>query len=123
MAEKALDEMYAIHGPKWKYIANFFPARTDINIKSRWQVHVRRASKQFIQHHKLPRIPKSIPRCSLPQSPPQLPNPAQPVEPVPAAEEAADPLWDDTEFQDYVDAAYLCPDIAPFGSEAAEWYY
>ena len=121
--DQRLDEMYAIHGPKWKYIANFFPGRTDINIKSRWQVHLRRASKQLIQGRKLPRIPKSIPCSFASQKPAVLSQPPQPADPAPAAEDPADQLWDDTEFQDYVDAAYLCPDIAPFGSEAAEWYY
>lgn len=44
--DKLLDEKYAQFGPKWKHIASFFAKRTDINIKSRWQVHLRKIRKE-----------------------------------------------------------------------------
>jgi hypothetical protein len=36
-------------GSSWKHIATFFPSRTDINIKSRWQLMQRRIKKQAVQ--------------------------------------------------------------------------
>lgn len=46
---------YKRYGPKWKFIASFFPDRTDINIKSRWQVHTRlfmRQKKSILKNQK-----------------------------------------------------------------------
>jgi hypothetical protein len=37
---------YDQFGTTWKHIAAFFPSRTDINVRSRWQVLQRRAKKQ-----------------------------------------------------------------------------
>jgi hypothetical protein len=36
-------------GTSWKHIATFFPSRTGINIKSRWQLMQRRVKKQATQ--------------------------------------------------------------------------
>lgn len=41
-----LFEAFSKYGARWKLIASFFPSRTDINIKSRWQVHFRRYIRQ-----------------------------------------------------------------------------
>lgn len=37
---------YNEYGPSWKKIASFFPTRTDINIRSRWQLKERRQKKE-----------------------------------------------------------------------------
>ena len=34
--DKLLAEKYTLFGPHWKVIADFFPNRTDINVKNRW---------------------------------------------------------------------------------------
>ena len=95
--DRLLDEKFAIYGPKWKMIATFFPSRTDINIKSRWQVHLRRANKiQLEQRSRRTRAPKK----------PALPVPC--IQPT----ELEDSFLDDESFQGYVDAAYLNPDLA-----------
>jgi hypothetical protein len=36
-------------GPSWKYIASFFPGRTDVNIKSHWLLMQRRSRKVTAQ--------------------------------------------------------------------------
>jgi hypothetical protein len=43
--EQLLVDKYKEFGAVWRHIATFFPARTDINIKSRWQLMQRRARK------------------------------------------------------------------------------
>ena len=40
--EEFLVKKYEEIGPCWKQIATFFPTRTDINIKSRWNLRERR---------------------------------------------------------------------------------
>lgn len=47
--EELLVEKYKEFGPSWKQIATFFPTRTDINIKSRWNLIKRRDQKQKLQ--------------------------------------------------------------------------
>jgi hypothetical protein len=44
--EQLLLEKYAEFGPAWKRIATFFPTRTDINVKSRWQLMQRHRRKE-----------------------------------------------------------------------------
>ncbi|OHT09792.1 hypothetical protein TRFO_21141 [Tritrichomonas foetus] len=43
--EALLVQKYNEIGPYWKQIATFFPTRTDINIKSRWNLRERRLKK------------------------------------------------------------------------------
>jgi hypothetical protein len=43
--EELLIKKHAELGTAWKYITRFFPTRTDINIKSRWQQIQRRQRK------------------------------------------------------------------------------
>ena len=114
--DRMLDDIYAMYGPKWKFIATFFPRRTDINIKSRWQVHVRRVNKQLVQRRKVrrPRKPSTLP---LPDLPPTTPI----AETVRPDVEAQEHIWEDDEFHGFVDAGFLCPDFGPFGSETADW--
>ena len=45
--DKLLDDLYSQFGPKWKLISSYFPKRTDINVKSRYHVHFRRATKKY----------------------------------------------------------------------------
>jgi hypothetical protein len=54
-------------GTSWKHIATFFPSRTDINIKSRWQLMQRRVKKQATQTS----VP--IPAMAPPPAPQPLP--------------------------------------------------
>jgi hypothetical protein len=44
--EQKLLDLVKQFGPSWKHIATFFPSRTDINIKSRWQLIQRRVKKE-----------------------------------------------------------------------------
>jgi hypothetical protein len=44
--EQLLIEKYAEFGATWKHIATFFPTRTDINVKSRWQLMQRHRRKE-----------------------------------------------------------------------------
>lgn len=41
-----LETLYRQHGPKWTIIAKHFQARTDVNIKSRWNVIKRRLKRE-----------------------------------------------------------------------------
>jgi hypothetical protein len=43
-----LDEKFAEFGPQWKYLATFFPNRTDVAIKNRWQIHRRNEQKKLL---------------------------------------------------------------------------
>ena len=45
MEDYLLDQKYAEFGPKWKKIAEFFPNRTDINIKNRFLLKQRRMER------------------------------------------------------------------------------
>lgn len=47
--EQELINKYEMYGPSWKLISTFFPTRTDINIKSRWNLIKRRDQKQKLQ--------------------------------------------------------------------------
>ena len=52
MEDYLLDQKYAEYGPKWKKIAEFFPNRTDINIKNRFllkQRHMERLTSQIAE--------------------------------------------------------------------------
>lgn len=44
--DELLMNKYEKLGPSWKHIAKFFPTRTDINIKSRWNLKQRRIKKE-----------------------------------------------------------------------------
>ena len=57
--DKLLDQKYMIYGPKWKQIATFFSKRTDINVKSRWHVHMRKAQKKSRTLNKKERKPRA----------------------------------------------------------------
>jgi hypothetical protein len=46
--EQLLTELVRQHGSSWKRIATFFPSRTDINVKSRWQLMQRRMRKEAL---------------------------------------------------------------------------
>ena len=43
--DELLFQSFAKYGPRWIFISNFFQTLTDINIKSRFQVHFRRYTK------------------------------------------------------------------------------
>lgn len=47
--DELLVQKYEEIGPYWKQIATFFPNRTDINIKSRWNLRERHMKKQKLQ--------------------------------------------------------------------------
>ncbi|KAK8838853.1 hypothetical protein M9Y10_032895 [Tritrichomonas musculus] len=47
--EELLVKKYEELGPSWKQIATFFPSRTDINIKSRWNLRERRLKKESLE--------------------------------------------------------------------------
>lgn len=47
--EELLVKKYEELGPSWKLIATFFPSRTDINIKSRWNLRERRLKKESLE--------------------------------------------------------------------------
>jgi hypothetical protein len=51
--EQHLLEVYNTVGAKWKHIATFFPSRTDINVKSRWQLIQRRINRPPAQPMKI----------------------------------------------------------------------
>jgi hypothetical protein len=69
--EAFLVEMVGKLGSSWKRIATFFPSRTDINVKSHWQLMQRRMKK---------RPGFSIPPPYLPEP---LPLPVPQTEPLP----------------------------------------
>jgi hypothetical protein len=78
--EKILVEKYKEFGAAWKHIASFFKSRTDINVKSRWQLMQRRLRKnpapQMVQNAELPPL-------SLPRVPKPLPIPIINCDPLP----------------------------------------
>ena len=41
-----LDQMYAQFGPRWMFLTNFFPHRTDVALKNRWSTHKRLAERR-----------------------------------------------------------------------------
>lgn len=43
--DKRLEKLYNEFGPKWVKITQFFPARTDVNVKNRWLVIQRQKKK------------------------------------------------------------------------------
>lgn len=47
--EDLLLEKYNIYGSSWKLIATFFPTRTDVNIKSKWNKMQRHFNKEHIK--------------------------------------------------------------------------
>lgn len=50
--DNLLIQKYNDIGPYWKKIATFFPSRTDINLKSRWNWLVRQNNKQKLEFQK-----------------------------------------------------------------------
>lgn len=50
--DKLLKEKYNEHGSQWKLISSYFPNRTDISIRNRWQVQCRRNAKLLRQYSK-----------------------------------------------------------------------
>jgi hypothetical protein len=46
--DRLLDEKFAQFGPRWKYLATFFPNRTDVGLKNRWQMHLRNEQKRLL---------------------------------------------------------------------------
>lgn len=51
--DELLVKKYEEIGPYWKQIATFFPTRTDINIKSRWNLRERHIKKEKIMMAKI----------------------------------------------------------------------
>jgi hypothetical protein len=43
--DELLREKFAIHGPKWRILKQFFVNRSDVNIKNRWSVLVSQAQR------------------------------------------------------------------------------
>lgn len=123
--DKLLDEKYALYGPKWKLIATFFRARTDINVKSRWQVHVRRANKKVLTRGRprrevakpvaapLPILPESSSWADVKLSDPPR---ADPVAPPPSVG-----LWNDSEFEDFMGESYLNQEFPSFEGSGFDW--
>jgi hypothetical protein len=78
--EKILVEKYKEFGAAWKHIASLFKSRTDINVKSRWQLMQRRLRKNparlMVQNAELPPLP-------LPKIPKPLPIPIINCDPLP----------------------------------------
>lgn len=48
-----LNKKYDEIGPSWKHIASFFPSRTDINIKSRWNLLQRKIKKEELKKKRM----------------------------------------------------------------------
>jgi hypothetical protein len=46
-AEKLLRHVFRTFGNAWKQISRFFPGRTEINVKSHWQVMQCRLKREF----------------------------------------------------------------------------
>jgi hypothetical protein len=46
--DRLLDQKFAEFGPHWKHLATFFPNRTDVGLKNRWQIHRRNQQKKFL---------------------------------------------------------------------------
>ena len=78
-------------GPTWKRIAAFFPTRTDINVKSRYQKLVRRQRKMARKAAAL--MPVAVPHAV------PLSNPIEPVL-APIQNKSSDPM----DFFDFSDA-------------------
>jgi hypothetical protein len=57
--EQLLMDKYDEFGATWKHIAMFFPTRTDINIKSRWQLMQRHRQKEVSHHLLSTRMPNT----------------------------------------------------------------
>jgi hypothetical protein len=58
--DRLLDEKIARYGPHWKYLATFFPNRTDVSIKNRWKAHHRKNQKRLFSV-----FSQQARRCSL----------------------------------------------------------
>jgi hypothetical protein len=94
---------YGEFGAAWKHIASFFKSRTDINVKSRWQLMQRRVRKnsgrQMVQNalpRPLPAVPKPlpIPIVSCDPLPFAAARPAQVASAAPAAaDNPMDQIW------------------------------
>jgi hypothetical protein len=89
--EALLVEKYNEFGATWKHIATFFPTRTDINVKSRWQLMQRRALKRASRG-----LLRAGPRPAMGAEPLPLPL-AQPgaerAEPPPNREASEPDIW------------------------------
>jgi hypothetical protein len=72
--EALLCNRFAMLGNLWKLISTFFPGRTEINVKSHWQLMQRRIKREM-SHPRLPAIPK---RPAPPPPPPLPKNPELP---------------------------------------------
>ena len=71
--DKLLIEKYKEYGSKWKAITDFFPNRTDINVKNRWLKLERHRIKSY--KHKPIVIPPSAPKDNpKPKVDPKPPN-------------------------------------------------
>jgi hypothetical protein len=84
--EEMLVEKYREFGAAWKHIASFFRSRTDINVKSRWQLMQRRvrknSAKQMVRNAAQP-LAAPPPRRPLPMVPRPLPMPIVSCAPLP----------------------------------------
>ena len=46
--DSLLDQVYAEFGPRWMFLTNFFPRRTDVALKNRWSTHKRIAERSTV---------------------------------------------------------------------------
>jgi hypothetical protein len=127
--EKLLLEKYRELGAVWKHIASFFISRTDINVKSRWQLMQRRARKksvkQMVETAAQPPLPRSVPKVPKP-----LPMPIVSCDPLPfvtarpaevgsARPEAADSA---DSAMDEIWGTLMMNEETPFGSGFDMWF-
>jgi hypothetical protein len=71
-AEDALlQEKFAIHGPQWSILRQFFINRSDVNIKNRWSTIL---SKSHRDHFELPKVTNPEPEPPEPPHAPEVPD-------------------------------------------------
>jgi hypothetical protein len=81
-------------GAVWKFIATFFNARTDINVKNRWHLIQRRIRKEF--HFMFPFVLTAHDKSTRPEEldPVEMPRAEAPTEAI-LDHETRNNLWDD----------------------------
>jgi hypothetical protein len=71
--ETLLCNRFAVLGNAWKLISTFFPGRTEINIKSHWQMIQRRMKREITQPAPPRKRAPAPPRKRAPAPPPGRP--------------------------------------------------